>query len=96
MAFTPLNKDAVTELDVLWITASLGCDGDRTAMTAATRPSIEDTVLGQIPWIPKVTLHVDTNAAGAQNIYFSTLLNQTCTTSTGTGGCAVQTTQAAP
>jgi hypothetical protein len=26
-------------------------------MTAATQPSIEDTVLGQIPWIPKITLH---------------------------------------
>jgi hypothetical protein len=27
------------------------------AMTAATQPSIENIVLGQIPWIPKVTLH---------------------------------------
>jgi hypothetical protein len=39
---------------------------------------------------------VDNGAAGAQNIYFSTLLNQTCTTSTGTGGCAIQTSQSAP
>jgi len=39
---------------------------------------------------------VDSIAAGAQNIYFSTLLNQTCTTSGGTGGCAIQTTQSAP
>jgi hypothetical protein len=39
---------------------------------------------------------VDSAAAGAQNIYFSTLLNQTCTTSTGTGGCAIQTSQSAP
>ncbi len=37
---------------------------------------------------------VDSGAAGAQNIYFSTLLNQTCTG--GTGGCAIQTTQATP
>jgi hydrogenase small subunit len=52
-----MNKDSVTELDVLWITAGLGCDGDTIAMTAATQPSIEDVLLGQIPWIPKVTLH---------------------------------------
>lgn len=37
---------------------------------------------------------VDNEALGASNIYFSTLLNATCTG--GTGGCAVQTTQAAP
>ncbi|MGA8619403.1 MAG: hypothetical protein WB660_12915 [Candidatus Sulfotelmatobacter sp.] len=56
MAFAA-NKDAVTELDVLWITAGLGCDGDTIAMTAATQPSLEDVVLGQIPWIPKINLH---------------------------------------
>ena len=38
---------------------------------------------------------VDNGASGASNIYFSTLLNQTCTTSGGTGGCAVSATQAA-
>ncbi|MGA2359654.1 MAG: hypothetical protein ABSF66_11685 [Terriglobales bacterium] len=37
---------------------------------------------------------VDNGATGAQNIYFSTLLNQTCTG--GTGGCAIQTSQSAP
>jgi hydrogenase small subunit len=57
MSFPSKNKDAVTEFDVLWITAGLGCDGDTIAMTAATQPSIEDVLLGQIPWIPKVTLH---------------------------------------
>ena len=55
MAFAPIN--AVTELDVLWITAGLGCDGDTIAMTAATQPSIEDVLRGQVPWIPKVNLH---------------------------------------
>jgi hypothetical protein len=33
--------------------------------------------------------------AGASQVYFSTLTNQTCTTSTTTGGCAVQASQAA-
>jgi hypothetical protein len=39
---------------------------------------------------------VDNGSAGASNIYFSTLLNQSCTTSGGTNGCATQTIQAAP
>jgi hypothetical protein len=38
---------------------------------------------------------VDNSLASAQNIYYSTTLNSTCTTS-GTGGCAVQTIQSAP
>jgi hydrogenase small subunit len=44
----------IAEIDILWITAGLGCDGDTIAMTAATQPSIEDLVLGAMPWIPKV------------------------------------------
>jgi hydrogenase small subunit len=46
----------IEEIDVLWITAGLGCDGDTIAMTAATQPSIEDVVGGALPWIPKVRL----------------------------------------
>jgi hypothetical protein len=38
---------------------------------------------------------VDNSLSTAQNIYYSTTLNSTCTTS-GTGGCAVQTIQSAP
>ncbi len=49
MAFGTENSKPVTELDVLWIAAGLGCDGDTIAMTAATQPSIEDILLGQIP-----------------------------------------------
>jgi hydrogenase small subunit len=44
-------------IDVLWITAGLGCDGDTVAMTAATQPSIEDLVLGAVPGVPRVALH---------------------------------------
>jgi len=44
----------ISEIDVLWITAGLGCDGDTIAMTAATQPSLEDIVTGALPWIPKV------------------------------------------
>ncbi|HEY0704133.1 MAG TPA: hypothetical protein VGD60_15290, partial [Candidatus Acidoferrales bacterium] len=47
----------ITEIDVLWITAGLGCDGDTIAMTAATQPSIEDLILGAMPFVPKIKLH---------------------------------------
>jgi hydrogenase small subunit len=45
------------EIDILWITAGLGCDGDTIAITAATQPSLEDILLGALPGIPKVKLH---------------------------------------
>jgi hydrogenase small subunit len=48
---------AVSELDILWITAGLGCDGDTVSITAATQPSIEDVLLGAIPGLPTVRLH---------------------------------------
>jgi hydrogenase small subunit len=44
----------INEIDVLWLTAGLGCDGDTIAMTGATQPSIEDIVTGALPWTPKV------------------------------------------
>ncbi len=34
-------------------------------------------------------------ATGASQVYFTPLANQTCTTSTGTGGCAIQASQSA-
>jgi hydrogenase small subunit len=47
----------IDELDILWITAGLGCDGDTIAMTAATQPSLEDLLSGVLPWLPKIHLH---------------------------------------
>jgi hydrogenase small subunit len=47
----------IQEIEILWITAGLGCDGDTIAMTAATQPSLEDVLREAIPWIPKVRLH---------------------------------------
>jgi hydrogenase small subunit len=44
-------------VDVLWVTAMLGCDGDTIAMTAATQPSIEELIAGLIPGVPKLRLH---------------------------------------
>jgi hydrogenase small subunit len=48
---------AVPEIDVLWLTAGLSCDGDSVSVTGASQPSLEDVVLGVIPGIPKVRLH---------------------------------------
>jgi hydrogenase small subunit len=47
----------VPEVDVLWLTAGLGCDGDSVSITAATQPSIEDIVTGALPQLPKVNLY---------------------------------------
>jgi hydrogenase small subunit len=47
----------IDAIDVLWITAGLGCDGDTIAMTAATQPSLEDLVLGAVPGVPQIRLH---------------------------------------
>jgi hydrogenase small subunit len=48
---------AVPEIDILWLTAGLGCDGDTVSMTAASQPAIEDVLLGAIPGLPRVRLH---------------------------------------
>lgn len=51
------KEPMVPEVDILWITAGLGCDGDTVSITAATQPSIEDILLGAFPGLPKVRLH---------------------------------------
>ncbi len=64
MAETPVpygrktqRPPALKEIDILWITAGLGCDGDTIAVTAATQPSLEDLLLGALPGLPRVRLH---------------------------------------
>jgi len=52
-----VHTPAVQEIDILWITAGLSCDGDSVAITAATQPSLEDLALGAIPGLPKVRIH---------------------------------------
>jgi hydrogenase small subunit len=54
---TTQRAPAVAEIDILWITAGLGCDGDTISITAATQPSIEDVLLGALPGLPRVRLH---------------------------------------
>jgi hydrogenase small subunit len=53
----PAQSSAVDEMQILWLTAGLGCDGDTIALTAATQPSIEELLLGGIPGLPAVKLH---------------------------------------
>jgi hypothetical protein len=49
---TKADTPPFAEIDVLWITAGLGCDGDTISITAATQPSLEDILMGGLPWIP--------------------------------------------
>jgi hydrogenase small subunit len=55
--FSPGAGLALEAVDVLWLTAGLGCDGDSISMTAATQPSLEDLVLGGLPGVPRLRLH---------------------------------------
>nr|MDQ2732162.1 hydrogenase expression protein HypE [Armatimonadota bacterium] len=47
----------VKDVHILWISELLSCDGDTVSITAATLPSIEDVVMGNIPGLPRVHLH---------------------------------------
>ena len=51
------RQSPVKEIHVVWMTTGLGCDGDSVSITAATQPSIEDLVMGNIPGLPKVHVH---------------------------------------
>jgi PAS domain-containing protein len=44
-------------MDVLWLTAGLGCDGGAISITAATQPGLEELMFGALPWVPKIKLH---------------------------------------
>jgi hydrogenase small subunit len=51
------ESSAIDAIDILWVTAALGCDGDTVSITAATQPSLEDLVGGAFPGIPRITLY---------------------------------------
>lgn len=44
-------------IDILWLSAGLGCDGDTIAITAATHPSLEDLLDGVLPGVPRIGFH---------------------------------------
>ena len=43
--------EAIKEIDILWINAGLSCDGDTISITGATQPSLEDVLLGVVPFV---------------------------------------------
>jgi hydrogenase small subunit len=51
------DPKGVDEIDILWISEGMSCDGDSVSITASDQPSIEDVVLGLVPGLPKVNLH---------------------------------------
>jgi hydrogenase small subunit len=52
-----IRPQALEEIDVLWLTAGLSCDGDTVSITAATQPSLEDLIRGVLPGVPRLRLH---------------------------------------
>ena len=52
-----VQRACFEEIDVLWISEGMSCDGDTISITAAEKPAIEDVLLGLIPGLPKVNLH---------------------------------------
>src|SRR5919201_2686116 len=51
------KASGVQEVNILWISEGMSCDGDSVSVTAAGQPGIEDEVLGAIPGLPKVNLY---------------------------------------
>ncbi|MEU5850784.1 hydrogenase expression protein HypE [Saccharopolyspora shandongensis] len=51
------RRNGFDEIDILWISEGMSCDGDTVSVTASGQPAIEDVVLGLIPGLPKVNLH---------------------------------------
>ncbi|HET7327822.1 MAG TPA: hypothetical protein VFJ14_11130 [Nocardioidaceae bacterium] len=51
------QRQGFDEIDILWISEGMSCDGDTVSVTASEQPSIEDVVLGLIPGLPKVNLY---------------------------------------
>jgi hydrogenase small subunit len=51
------DRQGVGEVDILWISEGMSCDGDTVSMTASGQPSIEDVVLGLIPGLPRINLY---------------------------------------
>jgi hydrogenase small subunit len=57
MATEPVTPPGVQEVNILWISEGMSCDGDSVSVTAAGQPGIEDVLLGAIPGLPKVNLY---------------------------------------
>ena len=72
----------------------MGFDVTSGTISGATTPTGATASAGGVSAI--VIDNVVTGLAGASNIYYTPLANQTCATSGGTGGCAIQVSQSSP
>jgi hypothetical protein len=61
-----------------------------------TMAAVGSTATAEAGGTSGIVVDNTSNSTGASQIYFSTLASGTCSTSGGTGGCAVQTSQSAP
>jgi hydrogenase small subunit len=66
-----MEVSKVEELDILWISEGMSCDGDTVSVTAARLPSLEDVVLGLVPGLPRVNLHNKVLAYGTGEEYLA-------------------------
>jgi len=89
-----------------WIFLSVTAGGNATGCTGAclynynvttnTLPTNATTGIAATGGSSGIIIDNSSTTTGYSQIYYSTLANQTCTTSGGSGGCAVQTSQSAP
>jgi hydrogenase small subunit len=52
-----MQTPRLSEINVIWISAGLSCDGDSVSITAATQPSLEELIGGALPGVPKMRLY---------------------------------------
>src|SRR5437868_5228127 len=52
-----MQTPRLSEINVVWISAGLSCDGDSVSITAATQPSLEELIGGALPGVPKMRLY---------------------------------------
>jgi len=94
--FMSVQDSAVTAAPIS-CPAAAGCimSFDVTAGTAITPAKTTAATASAPGGASGVVLDNTATLAGASQVYFSTLANGTCVTSTGTGGCSVQASQSA-
>src|SRR5437763_16214027 len=51
------RRQGFDEIDILWISEGMSCDGDTVSVTAASQPPIEDVLTALVPGLPKLNLH---------------------------------------
>ncbi len=89
--FLSVTNDAVTG-GVIGCGTATGCIMSFN-VTAGTVPSTTSAHALEAGGTSGIIVDGSSGSAGASQVYFTPLANQTCTTSGGTGGCAIQASQ---